>query len=181
MHNQSWMISLGQTPPPPDPRRLESPPVNFGDTRSVRSEQDKCRDFFKSRVVTKFRRGLICCVKAGVNNNSEIYRILTERGFAIKHNSKEFYSLSAFRQYVMYVRRKYGIFGKEKQDLILELLKQGKTCQYICDNIKTSRKYILEVAGNHDIDVKRIKPKYNPPSWSKELLKKLNLPIHNKE
>lgn len=170
MTAQSWMISLGHASPPPDPRRLESPVLSDA-IRSVRSEQDKCRDFFRSRVVAKFRRGLICCVKAGVNNNSEIYRILTERGFAIKHNSKEFYSLSAFRQYVMYVRQKYGIFGKEKQDLILELLKQGKTCQYICDNIKTSRKYVLEVAGNHDIDVKRIKPKYTPPAWTKEHLK----------
>ena len=176
-HTASWLISFGHVSPPADARRQESPEQCY-EVRP-RTEQDKSDDFFKSRIVKKLRRGIICCVKSGINNNSEIFRILNERGFSFRPKTKTYYSISAFRQYTSYVRRKYKIPANEKKNLILQDLRAGKDCKYICENHHTSRKYVMEVADNHGIHVPKIKQKYNPPSWSKEGLKKLKLKDEN--
>jgi len=138
-----WMISFGQIKPPQDDRRLVS--ILKDEDLAVRNEYDKCQGFFRSQSTKKIRRGMICCVKKGMNNNSEIFRILLNRGFAYIPRSGKNYSLTTLSQYMIYVRKELKIPVVEKQYAILELIKQGMTDEQIIKKLDTSRRYIQEV------------------------------------
>lgn len=108
----------------------------------------------------KLRRGITCLLRAGANNNSEVYRILKARGFLNRDGTDTLFSQSYCEQCTRFLRKKYGIPVKQKREHIFQLHREGKNIDEIRVAADTTNDYIKEVAQFYGFKVRiPLKPK----------------------
>lgn len=102
----------------------------------------------------KLRRGITCLLRAGANNNSEVYRILKARGFLNRDGTDTLFSQSYCEQCTRFLRKKYGIPVKQKREHIFQLHREGKNIDEIRVSANTTNDYIKEVAQYYGFKVR---------------------------
>ena len=139
-------------------------------------EADKSKMLVKGRIGKKLHRGIFALLKAGMDDQDQIYDLLVYRGFinkAIPGKRGTGMSEREFCRYLSQAMVHLRIPKKTKGYLIVAMHEAGKNVGQIAKELYTRRCYVrlrLIEAGLIEKLPKKV-AKNTPPAWSKHGIK----------
>lgn len=117
------------------------------------NKQKKSPYEIQTIATRKLIKGLTVCLKSGMKNNRDIYKLLMERGFLDKEGDRTV-SRSTVNAYLRAVRERMGLVRKDKKTMICELFEKGEGIQQIAELINSTPIYVYQTLKNNGYQVK---------------------------